>query len=60
MGGFLYKIFSKSEKMGISNLTQEKAFEAVAFANKVAALSTTRKGAVKSFPSREEVIDLSF
>jgi fructokinase len=49
MGGFLYKIFS--EKMGITNLTQEKAFEAVAFANKVAALSTTRKGAVKSFPS---------
>lgn len=40
---------------GLENLTEENLSEMLAFANAAAALITTRKGALRVMPSREEV-----
>ena len=53
IGAFLYKLALDS--LDINNLPQHKAAEALKFANAVAAISTTRKGAIESIPSMEEV-----
>lgn len=40
------------------NLTEEQLREMLTFANAAAALVTTKKGAIKSMPEREEVLEL--
>lgn len=42
---------------GIENLTEENLREMLAFANSAAALITTRKGAIRSMPEKEEVLE---
>lgn len=53
IGAFLYKL--SEEGIGIHGLTEEKARALLRFANGVAALTTTRKGAIESLPGIEEV-----
>ena len=53
VGGFLYKVFIAGK--GLPDLTREKALAALEFANKFAAFSTTREGAVISFPTLAEI-----
>ena len=43
--------------MATKYLEQEDLFRAVSFANKAAAISTTRKGASDSMPSKDEVVN---
>ena len=40
------------------NLTEEQLREMLTFANAAAALVTTKKGAIRSMPEREEVLEL--
>ncbi len=40
------------------NLTEEQLGEMLTFANAAAAIVTTKKGAIKAMPAREEVLDL--
>ncbi|VYT19807.1 5-dehydro-2-deoxygluconokinase [uncultured Blautia sp.] len=42
---------------GLENLTEENLMEMLTFANAAASLITTRKGALRVMPSRQEVID---
>ena len=42
----------------LSNLTEEQIEEMLTFANAAAALVTTRKGAIKAMPRKEEVLEL--
>lgn len=42
---------------GLENLTEENLLEMLTFANAAASLITTRKGALRVMPSRQEVID---
>lgn len=42
---------------GLKNLTEENLMEMLTFANAAASLITTRKGALRVMPSRQEVID---
>lgn len=42
---------------GLENLTEENLTEMLTFANAAASLITTRKGALRVMPSRQEVID---
>lgn len=42
---------------GLENLTEENILEMLTFANAAASLITTRKGALRVMPSRQEVID---
>lgn len=42
---------------GLENLTREDLFEMLQLANAAASLITTRRGALKVMPSREEIID---
>ena len=42
---------------GIDNFTAESLKGAVTFANAAASIITTRKGALKSMPEKQEVID---
>lgn len=42
---------------GLENLTEENLFEMLTFANAAASLITTKKGALRVMPSRQEVID---
>ena len=42
---------------GIDNFTAESLKGAVTFANAAASIITTRKGALKSVPEKQEVID---
>ena len=39
------------------NLTEEQLGEMLTFANAAAALITTRKGAIRSMPEKEEVLE---
>ena len=43
---------------GIENLTEEQLGEMMTFANAAAALITTRKGAIRSMPEKEEVLEV--
>ncbi|CUX16536.1 carbohydrate kinase family protein [Clostridium sp. C105KSO13] len=43
---------------GLENLTEEKLQEMLTFANAAAALITTRKGAIRSMPEKEEVLQV--
>ena len=43
---------------GLDNLTEEKLGEMLTFANAAAALITTRKGAIRSMPEKEEVLQV--
>lgn len=43
---------------GLDNLTEENLGEMLTFANAAAALITTRKGAIRSMPERQEVLAL--
>lgn len=43
---------------GLDNLTEENLGDMLTFANGAAALITTRKGAIRSMPEREEVLGL--
>ncbi|MFZ5969763.1 MAG: PfkB family carbohydrate kinase [Bacillota bacterium] len=52
IGAFLYKM--SVEDMRITDLTKEKAREILVFANIVAAITTTKKGAIASLPEMEE------
>jgi fructokinase len=54
IGAFLYKI--STENIDIKSFTEEKAYSILKFANTVAAICTTRKGAIKSLPKLYEVI----
>ena len=40
------------------NLTEEQLGEMMTFANAAAALITTRKGAIRSMPEKEEVLEV--
>lgn len=42
---------------GLENLTEENLMEMLTFANAAASLITTRKGALRVMPSRQEVLD---
>ena len=42
---------------GLNSLTEENLLEMLTFANAAASLITTRKGALRVMPSRQEVID---
>lgn len=42
---------------GLENLTEENLMEMLTFANAAASLITTRKGALRVMPSRQEIID---
>jgi len=42
---------------GLDDLTEENLLEMLTFANAAASLITTRKGALRVMPSRQEVID---
>jgi fructokinase len=53
MGAFLYQISTKDKQL--DELTQEDVFQMLRFSNAVAALSTTKKGAISSLPSLDEV-----
>ena len=44
-------------KNGLKNLTEEKLWEMLQFANSAASLITTRKGALRVMPEREEIIN---
>lgn len=43
---------------GIDNLTEEQLGEMLTFANAAAALITTKKGAIRSMPEKEDVLNL--
>ena len=43
---------------GVENLTEEQLGEMLTFANAAAALVTTKKGAIKAMPVKEEVLEL--
>lgn len=43
---------------GLDNLTEEQLGEMLTFANAAAALITTRKGAIRSMPEKEEVLEI--
>lgn len=43
---------------GLDNLTEEQLGEMLTFANAAAALITTRKGAIRSMPEKEEVMEI--
>jgi len=53
IGSFIYKI--STSNAGISCVTNENMKEILSFSNAVAALTTTRKGAINAIPSREDV-----
>ncbi len=53
IGAVLYKVATK--EVDIDNITEEAARQAIDFANAVAAITTTRKGAIESLPSIDEV-----
>ncbi|MBU3113083.1 carbohydrate kinase family protein [Clostridium lacusfryxellense] len=53
IGSFIYKISTSNH--GISCITNENMKEILSFSNAVAALTTTRKGAINAIPSREVV-----
>lgn len=57
VGAFLYKLSTNLDSL--AEMTQEKAKELITFANKVAAITTTRKGAIESLPRLDEVNSLS-
>jgi fructokinase len=42
---------------GLEDLTEENLKELLTFANAAASLITTRKGALRVMPSRQEVLD---
>ena len=42
---------------GLDNLTEENLKELLTFANAAASLITTRKGALRVMPSKQEVLD---
>ena len=42
---------------GLENLTEENLMEMLTFANAAASLITTRKGALRVMPTRQEVLD---
>ncbi|MBA4700452.1 MAG: carbohydrate kinase [Ruminococcus sp.] len=43
---------------GLDNLTEERLGEMLTFANAAAALITTKKGAIRSMPEKEEVLEI--
>ena len=43
---------------GLDNLTEERLGELLTFANAAAALITTKKGAIRSMPEKEEVLEI--
>jgi fructokinase len=53
IGAFLYQLGLK--KLAIREVTEDIARELLAFAMKVAAITTTKKGAIQSLPTLEEV-----
>lgn len=53
IGSFLYKL--SLQKLPLEQITKETATEMLQFAAIVAAITTTRKGAIQSLPSLEEV-----
>lgn len=57
LGGVLYKILQK--ECLIDSLTYEDLVEIASFANAVGALATTKKGAIGSMPTPDEIYTLS-
>jgi fructokinase len=53
IGSFLYKIIENS--IGIASIPDDKMIEILQLANAVAALTTTKKGAISALPSMETV-----
>ena len=43
---------------GLDNLTEQQLADMLLFANAAASIVTTRKGAIRSMPTREEVLSL--
>ncbi|MCX7774229.1 MAG: carbohydrate kinase [Clostridia bacterium] len=58
VGAFLYML--SKERTALKDLDREKARQAIFFANRVAAVTTTRKGAIESLPNLEEISLISF
>lgn len=54
---FCGSILSYVLEHGLEDLTEENLLEMITFANAAASLITTRKGALRVMPSRQEVID---
>lgn len=54
---FCGSILSYVLENGLEDLTEENLLEMITFANAAASLITTRKGALRVMPSRQEVID---
>lgn len=54
---FCGSVLSYVLENGLENLTEENLLEMLTFANAAASLITTRKGALRVMPSRQDVID---
>ena len=57
IGSFLYKLANLN--ISIKDISKDTALEMLDFANLVATISTTRRGAITSFPTSEEVIEFA-
>jgi fructokinase len=57
IGAFLYKLANID--IDIKDISKDMALEMLDFANLVATISTTRRGAITSFPTREKVTEFA-
>jgi len=57
IGSFLYKLATLN--MNINEISKETALEILDFANLVATISITKRGAITSFPTKNEVVEFA-